>query len=350
MHISMARRGFLTLAKTSIPVGGSLIRYCDMGQVSTMSAAKNMVQEKMRNHIKQMVSTNPMIGQLNEQFTSWLLGSGLTGAEIASTIDSNNDAIIQPHELSAALEKTTGSSPPAWVINGLLTLLDSDNDKTVTVGDLFTYFEQIGLPLGIPDPAETARVAAEQEAARVAAEQEAARVAAEQEATRMEAEKVLENSMQEIDMELEEIKNLDDVEIEAPAESEDIVETKMVPKEGISSEQNHLQIIETLNSLKLSSEIRDVVQKTTLNHHFLVKIEKIESSLMAPGLFKNGKTIIGKLIDDDSVEIELIFKPEENDSVSSFQMNHIVEIDAHIQSWNIGRKRAVFSVNSYDYK
>ena len=297
-----------------------------------MSAAKNMVQEKMRNHIKQMVSTNPMIGQLNEQFTSWLLGSGLTGAEIASTIDSNNDAIIQPHELSAALEKTTGSSPPAWVINGLLTLLDSDNDKTVTVGDLFTYFEQIGLPLGIPDPAETARVAAEQEA------------------TRMEAEKVLENSMQEIDMELEEIKNLDDVEIEAPAESEDIVETKMVPKEGISSEQNHLQIIETLNSLKLSSEIRDVVQKTTLNHHFLVKIEKIESSLMAPGLFKNGKTIIGKLIDDDSVEIELIFKPEENDSVSSFQMNHIVEIDAHIQSWNIGRKRAVFSVNSYDYK
>ena len=206
------------------------------------------------------------------------------------------------------------------------------------------------MPLGIPDPAETARVAAEQEAARVAAEQEAARVAAEQEATRMEAEKVLENSMQEIDMELEEIKNLDDVEIEAPAESEDIVETKMVPKEGISSEQNHLQIIETLNSLKLSSEIRDVVQKTTLNHHFLVKIEKIESSLMAPGLFKNGKTIIGKLIDDDSVEIELIFKPEENDSVSSFQMNHIVEIDAHIQSWNIGRKRAVFSVNSYDYK
>ena len=52
-----------------------------------MSAAKSMVQEKMRNHIKQMVSTNPMIGQLNEQFTSWLLGSGLTGAEIANTID-----------------------------------------------------------------------------------------------------------------------------------------------------------------------------------------------------------------------------------------------------------------------
>ena len=118
------------------------------------------------------------------------LESGLTGAEIANTIDSNNDAVIQPHELSAALEKTTGTSPPAWVINGLLTLLDSDNDKTVTVGDLFTYFEQIGLPLGIPDPAETARIA-EEEAARIAAEQEAIRLAAEQEATRLAADKKL---------------------------------------------------------------------------------------------------------------------------------------------------------------
>ena len=112
-----------------------------------MSAARSMVQEKMRKHVQQMVSTNPMIGQLNEQFTSWLLGSGLTGIEIANTIDSNKDAVIQPHELAAALKQTTGTEPPGWVINGLLTLLDSDNEKTGTVGDLFTSFEQIGFHL-----------------------------------------------------------------------------------------------------------------------------------------------------------------------------------------------------------
>ena len=308
--------------------------------MSTMSAAKSMVQEKMRNHIKQMVSTNPMIGQLNEQFTSWLLGSGLTGAEIANTIDSNNDAVIQPHELSAALEKTTGTSPPAWVINGLLTLLDSDNDKTVTVGDLFTYFEQIGLPLGIPDPAETARIAAEEEAARIAAEQEAARIAAEQE---------LEKSMEEIDLELEEVSTTETEVDQTPQEAVNVSEEKTI--QATTSGPNHLQMIEVMNSMKLSSQIRDAVEKTkNLGHHFEVKIGKIESTLMAPSAFKNGKTIIGNLVEDDSIEVELLFESSANDYVNNFQTNHIIEIDAHIASWNIGRKRAVFSVLSYDYK
>ena len=326
--------------------------------MSTMSAAKSMVQEKMRNHIKQMVSTNPMIGQLNEQFTSWLLGSGLTGAEIANTIDSNNDAVIQPHELSAALEKTTGTSPPAWVINGLLTLLDSDNDKTVTVGDLFTYFEQIGLPLGIPDPAETARIAAEEEAARIAAEQEAARIAAEQEsarkaaeqeAARIAAEQELEKSMEEIDLELEEVSNTEAEVDQTPLEAVNVSEEKAI--QATTSGPNHLQMIEFMNSMKLSSQIRDAVEKTkNLGHHFEVKIGKIESTLMAPSAFKNGKTIIGNLVEDDSIEVELLFESNANDYVNNFQTNHIVEIDAHIANWNIGRKRAVFSVLSYDYK
>lgn len=286
-----------------------------------MSAARSMVQEKMRKHVQQMVSTNPMIGQLNEQFTSWLLGSGLTGIEIANTIDSNKDAVIQPHELAAALKQTTGTEPPGWVINGLLTLLDSDNDKTVTVGDLFTYFEQIGLPLGVPDPAE-------QEAARKAAEQE------------------LEASMEEIDMELEEV-SIPEIVDDVPEESK--VEAQASPSSSGASEHNHLQIIEELNSMKLSSQIREAVKNTSMDHHFSVKIEKIESTLMGPESFKNGKTIVGRLVEDDSVEIELIFQADANESVNNFQANHIVEIDAHIANWNIGRKRAVFSVHAYKY-
>ena len=327
-----------------------------------MSAARSMVQEKMRKHVQQMVSTNPMIGQLNEQFTSWLLGSGLTGIEIANTIDSNKDAVIQPHELAAALKQTTGTEPPGWVINGLLTLLDSDNDKTVTVGDLFTYFEQIGLPLGIPDPAEqeaaeqeaarkaaeqeAARKAAEQEAARKAAEQEAVRKAAEQEVARKAAEQELEASMEEIDMELEEV-SIPETVNDVPQESK--VEAQVSPSPSKAPEHNHLQIIEELNSMKLSSQIREAVKNTSMDHHFSVKIEKIESTLMGPESFRNGKTIVGRLVDDDSVEIELLFQADANESVNNFQANHIIEIDAHIANWNIGRKRAVFSVHSFTY-
>ena len=41
----------------------------------------------MEQHIQEMVATNPMIGQLNTQFTSWLLGSGLTGKEIIEKVE-----------------------------------------------------------------------------------------------------------------------------------------------------------------------------------------------------------------------------------------------------------------------
>ena len=115
-------------------------------------AVKQVLQARMEKHIKEMVTTNPMIGQLNTQFTSWLLGSGLTGTEIIQMIDTNMDAVIQPTELSDALQRTTGTQPPGWVINGLMSVLDMDKDGNVTVADLHTYFETIGLPSGIEEP------------------------------------------------------------------------------------------------------------------------------------------------------------------------------------------------------
>ena len=214
------------------------------------------------------------------------------------------------------------------------------------------------MPLGIPDPAETARIAAEEEAARIAAEQEAARIAAEQEsarkaaeqeAARIAAEQELEKSMEEIDLELEEVSTTEAEVDQTPQEAVNVSEEKTI--QATTSGPNHLQMIEFMNSMKLSSQIRDAVEKTkNLGHHFEVKIGKIESTLMAPSPFKNGKTIIGNLVEDDSIEVELLFESSANDLVNNFQTNHIVEIDAHIASWNIGRKRAVFSVLSYDYK
>ena len=50
-------------------------------------SVKEALKARREQHINEMVSTNPMIGQLNTQFTSWLLGSGLTGAEIIKMIE-----------------------------------------------------------------------------------------------------------------------------------------------------------------------------------------------------------------------------------------------------------------------
>ena len=155
--------------------------------------------------------------------------------------------------------------------------------------------------------------------------------------------------MEEIDLELEEVSTTEAEVHQTPQEAVNVSEEKTI--QTTTSGPNHLQMIEFMNSMKLSSQIRDAVEKTkNLGHHFEVKIGKIESTLMAPSAFKNGKTIIGNLVEDDSIEVELLFESSANDFVNNFQTNHIVEIDAHIASWNIGRKRAVFSVLSYDYK
>ena len=114
-------------------------------------AVKQVLQARMEKHIKEMVTTNPMIGQLNTQFTSWLLGSGLTGTEIIQMIDSNMDAVIQPQN-SQMRSTNHWYKPPGWVINGLMSVLDMDKDGNVTVADLHTYFETIGLPSGIEEP------------------------------------------------------------------------------------------------------------------------------------------------------------------------------------------------------
>ena len=155
--------------------------------------------------------------------------------------------------------------------------------------------------------------------------------------------------MEEIDLELEEVSTTETEVDQTPQEAVNVSEEKTI--QATTSGPNHLQMIEVMNSMKLSSQIRDAVEKTkNLGHHFEVKIGKIESTLMAPSAFKNGKTIIGNLVEDDSIEVELLFESSANDYVNNFQTNHIIEIDAHIASWNIGRKRAVFSVLSYDYK
>jgi hypothetical protein len=152
--------------------------------------------------------------------------------------------------------------------------------------------------------------------------------------------------MEEIDMELEDVSTPESVN-DVPEESK--VGGQASPSSSNASEHKHLQIIEALNSMKLSSQIREAVKNTSMNHHFSVKIEKIESTLMGHDYFKNGKTIVGRHLDEDSVEIELLFQAVENESVNNFQANHIVEINANIANWNIGRKRAVFSVHSYNY-
>ena len=307
-------------------------------------AVKQVLQARMEKHIKEMVTTNPMIGQLNTQFTSWLLGSGLTGTEIIQMIDSNMDAVIQPTELSDALQRTTGTKPPGWVINGLMSVLDMDKDGNVTVADLHTYFETIGLPSGIeqpepepePEPDEFEDLDKEIE--------EEARRQAEELIRQQEAEK------QRL-LEEQQAKEAAEREAEEKARREEEA-AKAKPKpillEEDGSPVGHARFSELLQDMKLSSERREAISQSP-KQSCQIHVSSVEKTLMGQGPMKNGMTVIGTLSENRDIEVELQLPSEANEEVQAFQSNHSLEVVAQIINWNVGRKRAVFTATDFDY-
>lgn len=299
-------------------------------------SVKKALQAKMEEHIQEMITTNPMIGQLNTQFTSWLLGSGLTGAEIIGMIDTNMDAVIQPSELSGALEKTTGTQPPGWVINGLISVLDTDKDGTVTVSDLHTYFETIGLPSGIEEQPEAVPEPDEFEELNQELEEEA----------RKQAEEIIRQQEAEKQRKLEEQRAQEAAEEEAERMRKEEEAAKAKPEVTVIDEYGaplgHAHFIEVLGGMKLSSERRKAIEQSQFQS-CSIKIKSIEKTLAGVGPLKNGMTIVGFLDGEDKTEVELRLPPTDTERAMNFQINQSVEFDARICDWNVGRKRAVLT-------
>ena len=294
-----------------------------------------------------MVATNPMIGQLNTQFTSWLLGSGLTGKEIIEMIDTNMDATIQPIELSTALERTTGTQPPGWVINGLMSVLDMDKDGNVTVADLHTYFEAIGLPSGIeetPVPEATPDVEVDEfEELDKELEEEA----------RRQAEELIRQQEAEQQRLLEEQQAREAAEREAEEQAKREEEAAKAKPQPIILEEDgttvdHARFIEVLEGMKLSSERRQLITQSP-TQSCQIHISSIEKTLVGQGPLKNGMTIIGTLSENRDIEVELQLPAEANEQAMMFQSNHTIEVDAQICDWNVGRRRAIFAASDFKY-
>tara|TARA_B100000614_G_scaffold262199_1_gene294665 strand:- start:2313 stop:3245 length:933 start_codon:yes stop_codon:yes gene_type:complete len=307
-------------------------------------SVKQVLQARMKQHINEMVTTNPMIGQLNTQFTSWLLGSGLTGAEIIKMIDTNMDAVIQPVELSSALEKTTGTQPPGWVINGLMSVLDMDKDGNVTVADLHTYFETIGLPSGVEEVTPEPEPEPEDEFDELDQElQDDARKQAEELIRQQEAEK------QRL-LEEEEAKKAAEREAAEQAKREEEA-AKQKPDLILLNEDgthvDHNRFIEVLAEMKLSSERREAIAQSP-TQVCRIQIQSIEKTLLGKGSLKNGMTIVGKIIGEQGFEVELLTPFDASELVNTFQKNQTIETEARICDWNSGRRRAVLEAIQLD--
>ena len=100
--------------------------------------------------------------------------------------------------------------------------------------------------------------------------------------------------------------------------------------------------------MKLSSERREAIAQSP-TQSCQIHISSTEKTLMGQGSMKNGMTVIGTLVENRDIEVELQLPLEANEEVQAFQSNHSIEVVARIIGWNVGRKRAILTASDFHY-
>lgn len=273
------------------------------------ATAKKAAQQK----VSQIVSNvDPRMAEMiKQQFGQWLQNSGLTTAEITSKIDTNSDGLLSRNELNNFIENLSGSQPPEWVSDTVISILDSDGNGLIEVQELWTYLESIGFekPV-IVDPV------------------------LEEEITEEDFEEMLDEievPPVEITDEIivEESKNLNEITLEQP----EIEQAAPTPLATTSIEQ----LIEKLGSTRLSSEANSVIDASKPGS-CSISIQRVERNLMVMDHYRGGMTIVG-LLDNGPYTVAVLFEPEYNDIIANSE-GKTAHFNGKLHDWSSGLRQA----------
>lgn len=273
------------------------------------ATAKKAAQEK----VSQVVANvDPrMAKMIKQQFGQWLQNSGLTTAEITSKIDTNSDGLLSRDELNNFIENLSGSQPPEWVSDTVISILDSDGNGLIEVQELWTYLESIGFekPV-IVDPILKEEIT-EEDFEEMLDEIEVAPV----------------ETMDEII--LEESKNLSEITLEQP-EIEQETPTPLV----ITSIE---KLIESLGSTRLSSEANSIIDASKPGS-CSISIQRVERNLMVMDQYRGGMTIVG-LLDNGPYTVAVLFEPEYNNIIANSE-GKTAHFNGKLHDWSSGLRQA----------
>ena len=273
------------------------------------ATAKKAAQQK----VSQIVSNvDPRMAEMiKQQFGQWLQNSGLTTAEITSKIDTNSDGLLSRNELNNFIENLSGSQPPEWVSDTVISILDSDGNGLIEVQELWTYLGSIGFekPV-IVDPV------------------------LEEEITEEDFEEMLDEievPTVEITDEIivEESKNLNEITLEQP----EIEQAAPTPLATTSIEQ----LIEKLGSTRLSSEANSVIDASKPGS-CSISIQRVERNLMVMDHYRGGMTIVG-LLDNGPYTVAVLFEPEYNDIIANSE-GKTAHFNGKLHDWSSGLRQA----------
>ena len=281
-----------------------------------------------------------MADMIKQQFGQWLQNSGLTTVEITTKIDTNSDGMISRVELNNFIQNLSGTQPPDWVSETLISILDDDGNGVIEVQELWNYLGAIGFEVpGIVEPVIEDPVVEDS-------------ISADNQPDVLEEAELSDDSKIDIDSEMEQITDVEPVvhaEVtatqaiheETSPQIASSVETEPVPSIETSIEKG----IERLHSTRLHREAISVIESTQSGNCSLM-IERVERTLMVMDSYKGGMTAVG-LLDNGPYTVAVLFEPQYNELIESLEGKKISFVGTLFE-WSSGLRQAKLKGSQLD--
>ena len=281
-----------------------------------------------------------MADMIKQQFGQWLQNSGLTTVEITTKIDTNSDGMISRVELNNFIQNLSGTQPPDWVSETLISILDDDGNGVIEVQELWNYLGAIGFEVpGIVEPVIEDPVVEDS-------------ISADNQPDVLEEAELSDDSEIDIDSEMEQITDVEPV-VHAEVTATQVIHEETSPQIASSIETEPVPSIETsiekgierLHSTRLHREAISVIESTQSGNCSLM-IERVERTLMVMDSYKGGMTAVG-LLDNGPYTVAVLFEPQYNELIESLEGKKISFVGTLFE-WSSGLRQAKLKGSQLD--
>ena len=294
-----------------------------------VEAAKNKVRNVANNVDPRMAN------MIKQQFGQWLQNSGLSTVEITTKIDTNSDGMISRTELNNFIQNLSGTQPPEWVSETLISILDKDQNGVIEVQELWDYLGAIGFEVPVIQEPVTEKMVVEEPVIEESTEEVHGKDVYE------DAEWSDESEI-DIDQEIKEIPDIPHIE-----ETDNITQAEQKPAIVVENDNNvedlpsintSIEIgIEKLHSTRLHREAISVIESTEPGNCTII-VERVERTLMVMDSYRGGMTVVG-LLDNGPYTVAVLFEPNYNDQIETL-VGKKISFSGALHDWSSGLRQA----------
>jgi len=294
-----------------------------------VEAAKNKVRNVANNVDPRMAN------MIKQQFGQWLQNSGLSTVEITTKIDTNSDGMISRTELNNFIQNLSGTQPPEWVSETLISILDKDQNGVIEVQELWDYLGAIGFEVPVIQEPVTEEMVVEEPVIEESTEEV-------HEEDVYEDAKWSDESEIDIDEEIKEIPDIPHVE-----ETDNITQEEQKPAIVVENDNNVEELpsintsieigIEKLHSTRLHREAISVIESTEPGNCTII-VERVERTLMVMDSYRGGMTVVG-LLDNGPYTVAVLFEPNYNDQIETL-VGKKISFSGALHDWSSGLRQA----------